>query len=128
MVDRPQDRMEELDWRLRGHTPEDYYQGRLPVRRLDVPLPETIEGVKELRAAFYDLVRRIDQAMVGTTHIPNIMARVNDAIRASQLRLADDKEEWEGALKARLEVELKGPERAKIIRQMGNVTTLLQSD
>ena len=127
MVDRPQERMEELDWRLRGHTREDYLQGRLPVRRLDVPLPEELEGVKELRATFYSLSRDIDKAMVGTTHIPNIMARVNDAIRAAQLRLADNKEEWEGALKDRLEVEQQGPGNAKIGGQEGNITPLRQS-
>ena len=117
MVDRPKEIMDEWDWRIRGHKEADYLQGRLPVRQLDFTLPETVEGVRELSAVIYNLMRGIDKAQVGTTHIPAIVAGVNDAFRTAQLRLADDKEKWEGQLRARQKVEQE---------QVGNVTRLSQ--
>lgn len=118
MVDRPQKIMTEWDWRIRGHKERGYLQGRLPVRRLDFTLPETVEGVQELSAVVYSLMRGIEKAQVGTTHIPAIMSGVNDAFRKAQLRLADNKQAREDELKARQEVERENPE------QEGNVTRL----
>ncbi len=121
MVDRPKTIMEEWDWRIRGHKQEDYRQGRLPTKRLIIPLPETAEGVRNLYYVFNGLAKGLMDAQKGTEHIPNIIARVHDAIRDAQAKLYDHREAWEDELKARQKGELENPEHS------GNVTRLGQS-
>ena len=121
MVDITRTRMEDMDWRKYGHSREDYYQGRLPTKRLIIPLPEDNGGIKNLFYVFNTLAAGMERALKHK-HTPTAMMVVVDEIKGAQITLYDHKEAWEDGLRDRLAEESRKSE------QLGNVVRLGQSD
>lgn len=91
-------RMDDWDWKLFGHDAEG---GGLPTQRLDVPLPETAQGLYELSSKFAALSMELGRTARLTDDAPTALRNASYLLRSWRHQLKDIQREWETIVKER---------------------------
>ncbi len=119
MVDELRSRMTEHDWLIQGHDTENYRRGKLPTRRLDIPLPETIPALYELSHRLSYISQEIARAARLNQDCPSAISHVSNLLYLSRQQFKEVQHTWETELRQRLEAEEKEAGKVEQIRSVG---------
>lgn len=113
MVDETRREMNQLDWQILAH---DIETGKLPMRRIQVPLPPSIDDVFRLCHDLSGLVMEIQSsARVGAT-ARHVLLDIDFLIQQLNSKWQHDREKWERELQNQPEEESKGEGHREQIR------------
>jgi len=115
MVETARERMTAWDWRVLGQNEADYKRGKLLTRRLDIPLPETIDGLYELSHKLAFISQELARVARLGTDAPSAIGHASQLLMITRLQLKEVQRTWETELRERQKAQ---PESAENIEQL----------
>lgn len=121
VMDRPPEHLSPEDWRMIGGGEPTVGRGGLPVRRLDVPLPDHVAGLFVLANRMIELGNQMQRLAREGTMVKDVVhprTFVGQAIRQlelSGLTLKDLRKDWERELRERESSSTESSEQLRVI-------------